>query len=116
MAATAKIEHRSTFCRPSLTEHFSKQKIFSIYNSFQNISQQVQRLRPNGDLFRAFDPEEGRSPAFSHVNSDIDQHYMFYQSANRQQNRTTGVGVMALKMSVFTYSCIFGYYLEIYRR
>jgi hypothetical protein len=33
-----------------------------------------------------------------------------------QQNRTTGGGVMASEMSVFTYSCIFGYYLEIYRR
>jgi hypothetical protein len=39
------------FCRASLTEHFSKQKFFSIYNSFQNIRQQVQRLRPNGDFF-----------------------------------------------------------------
>jgi hypothetical protein len=47
---------------------------------------------------------------------ETDQHYKFYQPANAQQNRTTGVGVMAPEMSVFTYSCIFGYYLEIHRR
>ena len=50
------------------------------------------------------------------VNCETDQHYKFYQPANVQQNRTTGVGVMAPEISVFTYSCIFGYYLEIYRR
>lgn len=50
------------------------------------------------------------------VNCEIDQHDKFYLPANVQQNRTTGVGVMAPEMSVFTYSCIFGYYLEIYRR
>ena len=50
------------------------------------------------------------------VNCEIDQHDKFYLPANVQQNRTTGVGVMAPEMSVLTYSCIFGYYLEIYRR
>ena len=50
------------------------------------------------------------------VNCEIDQHDKFYLPANVQQNQTTGVGVMAPEMSVFTYSCIFGYYLEIYRR
>ncbi len=50
------------------------------------------------------------------VNCEIDQHDKFYLPADVQQNRTTGVGVMAPEMSVFTYSCIFGYYLEIYRR
>ena len=50
------------------------------------------------------------------VNWEIDQHDKFYLPANVQQNQTTGVGVMAPEISVFTYSCIFGYYLEIYRR
>jgi hypothetical protein len=40
------------------------------------------------------------------VNCETDQHYKFYQPANVQQNRTTGVGVMAPEISVFTYSCI----------
>ena len=46
------------------------------------------------------------------VNCEIDQHDKLYLPANVQQNRTTSVGVMAPEMSVFTYSCIFGYYLE----
>jgi hypothetical protein len=48
------------------------------------------------------------------VNSEIDQHDKFYLPANVQQNRTTGVGVMAPEMSVVTLLTLQIYILQTY--